>query len=279
MKYFKLEIGPEIHLYPISCWHIGSKQASLKFIDRVIARIKADPLARWIYLGDMGECVLRSSKGNIYEQLLNPGDQLRYAAKLLEPIKDKGLFGVRGNHGNRLDKETGLGWDEMFCAKVGIPYMGVACLMHLILSRTKTSRLAASVFCHHGVGNGITPGGKANAAHKFEHLIAADVILVAHVHSCGPVQPVLAVAEIDAAKEQVSWRLSRTYTTGSAYDSRSGYAEEKGYAPILPEHLWLRLRCRQTKGMNVLDVEYNAIEGFDTDLTSDDNKYKWGVLR
>ncbi len=283
MKYFRHEVsGPEIHLYPLVCWHVGAKQSSTKFIEKVISEIQADPLARWIYMGDAGECVTKASKGNIYEQLLNPGDQLRMAAEYLTPIRDKGLFGIRGNHGNRIDRETGVGWDEMLCARVGVPYMGVSVLSNIILSVDRTSRVGASVYVHHGSASAITPAGKMSAARKPEKFITADVMITAHTHACGEAWPPMHVAYADAAQRRIRWYTQRIFVAGSAYDSRSGYAEEKMYPPILPEHLVITLKAVRKQGDDGrhahLDISYRKIEGFGEEFVNPEEMEKWGGL-
>lgn len=266
MKYFNFDVGgPEVHLYPIVCWHIGAKQSSQLLIDKVLKRIDEDPLARWIYLGDAGECVTKTSKGNIYEQTMNPGDQLRVAAELLAPRRAKGLFGIRGNHGNRIDRDSGIGWDEMLCTRIGIPYMGVACFANigLVLGRSGDKRLPVSLYCHHGSASAIGPAGKMSAGHKAEAFIIADVILTAHTHACGECWPSHYYAYLDNRMREVRWGRTNSFVCGSAYDSRSGYAEEKMYPPLLPEHLMLKLRVRRTEHQKrerlVLDVAHEKI--------------------
>jgi len=238
MKHKQFDVGTDkLNIYPLVCWHIGAKQSSAKFIDFVVRKIKNDPLARWIYMGDAGECVTKSSKGNIYEQLISPGDQLREAAELLEPIKDKGLFGIRGNHGNRIDKDAGVGWDELFCSRIGIPYLGVSGLVSLGMKKR-----AFSLYAHHGSASAISAGGKMSAGHKPEMLVDADLILTAHTHACGEAWPQHHRAYLDRHAKQVRWKSSKLYVCGSAYDSRSGYAEEKMYPSLTPEHLQIKVR-------------------------------------
>lgn len=277
MRYFRHDIdGPEVHLYPIVCWHVGAKQSSIKFINEVIRQIADDPLARWIYLGDGGECVTKSSKGNIYEQLLSPGDQLRVVAGLLQPVKDKGLFGIRGNHGNRIDKETGMGWDENLCARIGIPYMGVSCLGNILLKTTSTSKRTVSVYCHHGTGGSVTAGGKMAAGHRAESFIVADVILTAHTHACGECWPARQFAYTDGRTREIKWSRCRSFVCGSAYDSRQGYAEEKMYSPLLPEHIVINLRAgRLSGGYSALGVTHRKIESLGDEYASSGNLAKW----
>lgn len=279
MKYFRYEVkGSRVDIYPLVCWHLGAKQCAHKFIDRVIAEIRENPYARWLYMGDGGECVTKNSKGNIYEQLMSPGAQLRTVAELLAPIRDKSLGGIRGNHGNRVDKDSGLGWDETLCARVGIPYLGVSCFGELVL-KYQGGFAPFSIFAHHGSASAITDGGKVNAGFKPAQFIDADVILTAHTHACGKLFP-RHRARVNGQYRRIEWRVQNFYVCGSAYDSRSGYAEEKMYTPILPEHLVVSAEAKRPrcKGERRLEIEYThrSIQGFARDCASHEDLLKWG---
>jgi len=238
MKYFRFETKEsELHLFPLVCWHIGSPQSDLNFIKEMIERIQKDPFAKWAYLGDGGECNLKNSKGDIYSQTMSPGDQQNALVKLLGPIKDKGLFGIKGNHGNRLYKETGLDFDETLCAKLGIPYLGTAAFWHL-----KVKDVYFSIYAHHGADSGAAIGTKVNKAKIFENTYDADAILTAHSHIAVELPPrYMAHLEPTTFKgDPIKWTETREYVCGSAYDSRSGYAEDKGYSPLLPSHIMIK---------------------------------------
>lgn len=236
MKYFRHEVKEsKINIYPFVCWHLGAPQSDYNFIKEMIARVKEDPFARWIYLGDAGECVTRHSKGDIFTQTLSPVQQQNELVKLLVPVADKGLFGVRGNHGNRIYKETGLDFDETLCAKLGVPYLGTAAFWHL-----KVKDIYFSIYTHHGADSGVNIGTKVNKAKIFENMINADAILTAHSHVCMDLPPRYMAHLGDprtVVGEPIRWTETREYICGSAYDSRTGYAEDKGYPPLLPSHM------------------------------------------
>lgn len=243
--------------------------------------IKADPLAKAIYMGDAGECVIKVSKGNIYEQTLSPGDQLRVAADLLGELKaqDKLLFGIRGNHGNRIDRETGVGWDELLCARIGIPYMGVSCLGDIVLHHTSTAKVGFSLYCHHGSSGSITPAGKMGASHKPEQLVLADVALTAHHHACGEAWPARHLAYTDPVHTRLRMKTMRMFVCGSAYDSRDGYAEEKQYPVLLPEHIMVKVKTRSgSEGLEV-EIDHTTIRGFDDEYANNHLLEKWGVRK
>lgn len=265
MRYFRFDInGPEVHVYPLVCLHIGAKQSNLQLIERTIKDIQNDPLAKWVYMGDAGECVTKTSKGNIYEQLMNPGDQLRVAADYLTPIKDKGLFGIRGNHGNRIDKDSGIGWDEFLCARIGIPYLGVSAFGNIVLHRN-SSTYSFSAYVHHGASSSIATAGKVSAALKPYQFVTADLILTSHTHACGEVFTQHR-AEADARAGKVVWKSTHAFACGSAYDSRSGYAEEKMYSPILPEWLKIIVKAKRVfkegQESTIIDIDHKKLRGF-----------------
>lgn len=182
-------------------------------------------------MGDAGECVTKYSKGSIYEQLLSPQAQLEAVADLLEPIKQKGLFGIRGNHGHRLYKETGLSFDSALCTKLGVPYLGVAAMTTLLVGTQ-----SYDCYFHHGIESGVSIRSKISSAENMAKFINADAIFTAHSHVAMELSPAPLV-EADSRNRRVKTRLRHQYICGTAYDSRTGYAEEKGYPPLTPAYV------------------------------------------
>ena len=228
----KLELKKSvIRIYPLPCLHVGAPQSDAKFIQDHIARIAADPNARWVYMGDGGECVITASKGDIYSQILNPQQQVDLLVHLLKPIKNKGLFGIRGNHGNRIYKQTGLSFDKTVCLQLGIPYMGVNCFANIIVNRS-----SYDAYFHHGVDSGVSITSKINKAEAFTKFIDVDAFFTAHSHVCIDIPP-SHILTCDNHVKQVKIKLRHQYICGCGYDSRTGYASEKGYPPLLPAFL------------------------------------------
>lgn len=233
MKYYRLEVpAKSLRIFPIVCWHIGAAQSDTTFITEHIKRIAADPANRWVYLGDGGECVTTASKGEIYHQRLSPDAQLETLAEMLEPVRGQGLFGVSGNHDRRIAKLSGLDWTHALCSRLGIPYMGVSCFARIVVGRVHYD-----TFWHHGIDSSSNIGGKVNKAKQLEQLVSADALFTAHSHICLEAPPSY-IAYLPPKDREIRYREVRNYVCGCAYDSRvPGYAEEKGYLPILPAHL------------------------------------------
>lgn len=231
-----------IRIYPIVCWHIGAAQSDIKFIKDHIKRIDQDPNARVVYMGDGGECVTTGSKGDIFKQLLNPQQQQDVLVELLEPIQDKILFGIRGNHGHRVYKQTGLEFDATLCHRLHTPYLEVSTFVNLVVNRS-----SYDLFFHHGADSGTAMQAKITKAEKFNFFINADALFTAHSHACIEAHPsALQSANNDVCA--VETKLRHQYICGSAYDSRTGYAEEKAYSPILPAHLVVTFDGRIIEG-------------------------------
>lgn len=232
MKYSSYEHkASELNVYPFVCWHLGVAQSDENFIKEMIYRVKHDPNGRWGYLGDAGECVIKASKGDIYEQKLSPDEQLDRFVELTKSIKNKCIFAVSGNHGRRIYRETGMDFDKRLAEKLDVQYSGIQTLMRL-----KVNRVRYDVHIHHGIPSGVSTTSKVNAAKKLPGLVDSDVTLSAHSHICMALDPITK-AKISSSGDRLEWKQTFEYICGSAYDSRHGYAEEKGYPPILPSHL------------------------------------------
>lgn len=248
MKYFRHTTNDKkITLYPLVCWHAGARQSDEKFIKETVRRIADDPTGRWVYMGDGGECNIKASKGDLYSQTMNPGEQLNYLKGLFSPIKGKGLFAISGNHGRRIYRETGLDFDEELALRLQVPYLGMSALWSLVVARSHYH-----VFTHHGLSSGASVASKVNAAKRLNGLVAADIIMSAHSHICMPLDPQTVATISDGhgrgAQPSIKWRTTHEFICGCAYDSRTGYAEEKGYTPILPGHMALTVKGDASDG-------------------------------
>lgn len=242
MKYFRHETPNEkVNIYPLVCWHRGATESDTGFIEEMVRRVSNDPYGYWLYLGDGGECATKNSKGDVYKQTMSPGDQQNDVVRLLGPVRGRGLFGVKGNHGNRVYKDTGLDWDETLCAKLGIPYLGTSAFWHLKLKVGSEHPAIFSIYTHHGVDSGVGLGTKVTKGQAFDRTFIADAILTAHSHIAVDLPPrYYATLANRGDKNPIRWNETREYICGSAYDSRTGYAEDKGYPPLLPSHIMIQ---------------------------------------
>lgn len=283
--YFKLEPkGNWANLYPIVCWHLGVPESDDDFIREHIQRIADDPNGWWFYMGDMGDCITKHSKGYSFEQFLSPEEQIEYAVELLEPIKDKGLFGVAGNHGDRIFRETGKSFDTDLCMRLGVPYKGVATFFHLDVHGTRYD-----IYCRHGLTSGRTMASKVNSAMRAGEDTIADAVITGHSHVAMELEPrSIRRLKVTAKKKQgssgaVFTQFVHQYICGSAYDSRSGYAEEKGYSPILPVQVQIGFHGSKTSkkggGLGAMRGSRPRADKHNKGITLDPHQQRFEIFR
>jgi len=193
-------------------------------------------------MGDGGECVTKLSKGNIFEQTLSPQEQHDYLYDTLWPIKEKGLWGIRGNHGNRIDLETGLSFDKSLMTALAVPYLNVSGIGNI-----RVNRSSYDVFTHHGAPSGAALQAKVMAAKKAYHVLA-DLRITGHSHVAMDLDPEF-YSYADNTAMRILKRPVHQVIAGCAYDSSvAGYAEEKLYSPILPGRAVIRLGGKKNVG-------------------------------
>ena len=91
-----------LRLYVLSDMHLGSSEADVPTLKRIIEHIKQDPNMRVILLGDILDTALKNSKTDIYSETMSIADAQKLAIELLTPIKDKIIGMTPGNHENRV---------------------------------------------------------------------------------------------------------------------------------------------------------------------------------
>ena len=159
-----------------------------------------------------------------------------------------------------------------------MPYKGHCAFVHLNVHSTRYD-----LFIRHGIPSGRTMASKVNSAIRAGEDIMADAIITAHSHVAMELEP-RAVrslhqtrAKIEADRGRVYTRFVHQYVCGSAYDSRTGYAEEKGYAPILPAHV--AIGFHGTKSLKTGNQRGKAIRSDRQGLRSDLHQQTFNVFR
>lgn len=104
--------GRTIKLYAIGDVHIGAKEADLEGFSSFLRRLESEPDSYMVIVGDVLNNGIKDSVTNVYEETMPPSVQVEYAAELLEPVKDKILGCVGGNHEYRSIKA--VDYDPLF---------------------------------------------------------------------------------------------------------------------------------------------------------------------
>ena len=239
-----------IRITPLGDMHLGNALCDEKLLAETVAEIEADPLHYWGGIGDYGEFINRSDRRHRESHLapwLHGVDDLSSAqidkiVEILEPIKDKCLWLVRGNHEDLIHKKYEHDVYAELCRKLGacaerpleLGYRGfVRVRMHRGTTRGATYTVV--IYVHHGYGGGRLEGAKALKLGRLPKSYYADIYLYGHSH-VNLAQPGHVVGPATRGNKLVGrdiWQLM----TGSflrSYDVEGKlevYAEEKDLPP------------------------------------------------
>jgi len=124
------------------------------------------------------ESTLRTSKGEIYNQVGSPEEQRDNIIDWLKPYKEKLIGAVDGNHENRIWKEAGIHLMRDIAKELGIPYRPAG-LLHKISfgdgnRNTKGKPFVFWFYQTHGYGGARTKSAKAVKVERTSHWIHAD---------------------------------------------------------------------------------------------------------
>ena len=93
--------GRTVKVWAVADVHIGARECDLDGFRAFLKRIESDPDSYMVICGDILNNATRDSVSNVYLETLSPSEQVQLAVELLEPVKDKILGAVGGNHERR----------------------------------------------------------------------------------------------------------------------------------------------------------------------------------
>ena len=237
MKTIKREFSNEfehMNIYPLADLHIGSKHFKRDILEKHLEVIKNDPNGLLILNGDLVNNSIKTSIGDIYEETLNPEEQIDLLVEMFEPLKDKIIGVVAGNHEARTYKITGISVLKNFCYRLGIIdlFSPIANLTFLSFGKSKGRdhvKQTFTIYNSHGRGGGKLIGSKANRVHNLSSIVPnADLYIHSHTHA--PITFKDSYVSADTRNKGVSIQ-NRLFVNTNAYEGFGGYGEVIGLAP------------------------------------------------
>jgi len=254
-KVIKADLGDRefINLYGLSDVHLGSPYADIKQAKRFIEKIRRDPNGVAVLLGDLADSTIKNSVGNVYKSVMSPQEQIEQAGEMLDPIKDKILAAIEGNHERRIIKEVGVSPTKLIVTGLGLDvkkiYSDNAFVLFLCYANMCRGgkRVCFSIFAMHGAGGGRKMGGKVNRMADMQSSIIADVYISGHTH-----QQVAFPREIYIADTMKSALVPvrSLFVNSGAFLGWGGYGIEQGYPPSVVGAPYIKLwaeRMQTTK--------------------------------
>lgn len=248
-----------INLYALGDIHVGSEQYDEEATKKKIKIIRDDPYGLVTLCGDLADYGLKNSVSNVYRQAMSPDAQQAYLLELFEPIKEKIVSAVPGNHEERIVREVGLCPLYDLCVLWGIPdvYRENVAILKLTFGKYKNGPGQNSFV-------GITTHGSTkNKHHKF--LGGWDCIdwsVSGHNHS--PSYSPGARIRVNSQKETAQLVPFKEIVV-DAHLKPGGYSIKKEYEiPPPPELQYLELTTKrsQKNGENKVHkvINYHSIQ-------------------
>lgn len=221
----------KVQLLPLYDWHLGSEECDEKLVDSIIDYIKKTPNCYTFMGGDLIECAIYGKLNNSHTQKYQVQEQVELLCEKLEPIKDKILFAICGNHEHRVEKATGLDVAALIALNLGVPYYKweTQFMLKLNSNKNKNDKRNVIIYAHHGSGGGSTSGAKINAVERL-HFRApfANIVYSGHVHFTSETRKQL---NFMSAQGHIKSMIQYFISCGTAHSS-DGYAAMKGYGAI-----------------------------------------------
>lgn len=239
MKTIKIDLPVEhenIELHALSDLHLGDGMSDWFHIQKLLKHIEETPNAYCILGGDLMDTAIASSVGDTYGANLSPMEQLKQCVNLFEPIKDKILCILHGNHENRIYKSDGIDITALMADQLGLRnvYSPTTALLFIRFGQHDTKahqhkrKIAYTIYATHGSGGGRKEGGKINRLADLAQIVDADVYIMGHTHQ--PASFRTGYYRTSMANSSVQYVEKLFVNTAAALDY-GGYGDVQGYKP------------------------------------------------
>lgn len=168
--------GRTIKVWAIADVHIGAREADIPGFTGFLRRVEDDLDSFIVLVGDIINNGLKDSLTNVYEEILPPSLQIDKAVELLEPVADRILGAVGGNHEARSRKAVDMDPMHTIMVRLGIGHLYRAnmAFLRIILERGNTKSRHALLLVH---------GKTANKKRRFAYSVeGVDAIISGHTH-------------------------------------------------------------------------------------------------
>lgn len=242
----------DIKIYPIRDVHLGAAEHLTREWELFCQRVKNEPNSYIILGGDLINNATRNSVSNIFEETMRPREQKKVMVKMLEPLRDKILCAVSGNHERRnRDVDNDVTYDIMCKLDLEWLYRENIAFLKIQMGKQNGDGKKNPTYVltvTHGSGGGILTGGAVNRNERFGYVLdGADALIVGHTHKPYVTQP--AKLKIDPQNNRVSVKPFKVVSMTS-WMTYGGYAAQKMLLPTSHAPQTIKL-CGRRKEITV----------------------------
>lgn len=224
----------DITVIPISDVHLGASEHMQRQWELFCMNVLKEPNTYITLDGDLINNATRSSVSNIFEETMRPSEQKRVMAKMLEPLRERILCAVTGNHERRSMKEADDDPTYDILCKLDLEhlYRENIAFVKLRIGDQKADGLKNPTYTlavTHGAGGGALTGGTVNRNERFGYALeGVDALIVGHSHKPLITQPAKLV--VDHGNNRVSVKPFYVVVS-TAWLNYGGYAAQKMLLP------------------------------------------------
>ena len=224
----------EIELVLFSDLHVGDKRFDENKFNHYAEWILENPNRFCLFNGDLLNNGIKSSVSDVYQEVITPGEQPVYAAKLIAPLAERTICITKGNHEHRTKKESDQNITETLAlnlyklTNVDIPIVDEGDFIRFRWGKRHNSKpWSAALYVTHGAGGGATVGSVANMLSKIGNGILARIYIASHRHIELAYTDQLVMPDLRNKKEK---RAERLFVCTKSFLEWGGYAK-RGLMP------------------------------------------------
>lgn len=224
----------EIELLILADYHYADPNSDHNAIRRDIDYVNSNENAYCVLAGDLMDCALKSSLGDVYSNL-SPMDELKAITDLLEPIAHKVIGIVGGNHEARHYRTNGVDMTRLLARQLGIEdkYSPDTAVIFLRFGRhdghTNHHRpILYTIYLTHGSGGGRKEGGKIQRLADYANIIDCDCYICGHTHL--PAALKTNFARTSPANSSITYS-THLFVNAASKLLYAGYGDIGGYKP------------------------------------------------
>lgn len=245
----------EIRIYPIADIHWGSLACNDEEWQDFVQYIRHISNSYIILGGDLINNNTRSSVGSPWDDRIRPREQKRQMAKMLEPLRDKILCAVSGNHERRSLKDADddpmydvlakLDLEEVYRENTAFLKLGIGNRTRGDEREREKATNSYVIAVTHGSGGGMYTGASVNRNERFgTYIDGIDALIVGHSHKGSITKP--AKIAVDAHNNKITVKPF-VVLSSTSWQAWGGYAAQKMLQPSATDRQYMILDGRRDR--------------------------------